>query len=182
MQICMCILYVNLYVFGISVPLGLGSMRASMGVTSRSTFPVPEFRVVLHIGRILHRAWAAAYKYSEESSAELSGMKSVNEHTALLSFLEKNTVTTRNVSRYCVSIVELLSTVSIYRVFVHFRCSKGRCPMQICLFSGVHSCTGIPYDIEHWTSGTRSPPAARRESIAFLTGCVQTESHRFGSI
>ena len=62
---------------------------ASMGVTSRSTFPVPEFRVVLHIGRILHRAWAAAYKCSEESSAELSGMKSVNEHTALLSFLEK---------------------------------------------------------------------------------------------
>ena len=93
-------MYANLYVYFVckfvciwhfrATRIGLNAgLEPSMGVTSRSTFPVPEFRVVLHIGRILHRAWAAAYKCSEESSAELSGMKSVNEHTALLSFLEK---------------------------------------------------------------------------------------------
>ena len=58
---------------------------------------------------------------------------------------------------------------------------------DLSVFPGFTAVLGFPMISEHWTSGTRSPPAARRESIAFLDGSVmdvpvQTVSHRFGSI
>eukprot|EP01043_Picozoa_sp_COSAG02_P031034 COSAG02_NODE_2007_length_10128_cov_5.313989_4_plen_123_part_00 len=50
------------------------------------------------------------------------------------SFFDKNTVNTRNVTHYCVTVAEVLSTVSIYRVVVHFGCCTRRCPMHTSIY------------------------------------------------